>query len=218
LAYLISHRRYENAFDKQLIEAICPGDCVWDVGANVGYYTVKIADRVGPTGCIFAFEPSPENLSKLSLATKAIEAVHIIPKALGEKNGTSRFLQGSDQLGATSRIAEDDVENAVDISMAAADDIVRSGEVVMPNVVKIDTEGYELEVLKGMMATLHNSSLRTVLVEVHFRLLSERGLSKAAADVEKILIKTGFCTHWTDSSHLVGNRRQEASPLAPNRL
>jgi hypothetical protein len=103
---------------------------------------------------------------------------------------------------------EDDIEHAIEVSMAAADDMICSSEVITPNVIKIDTEGYELEVLEGMISTLSNSSLRTVFVEVHFCLLSERGLSRAAAEIEKTLVEADFHTHWTDASHIVGNRRQ----------
>lgn len=48
-----------------MFEAIKPGDVIWDVGANVGYYTRKFSDSVGPAGQVFAFEPFPATAARL---------------------------------------------------------------------------------------------------------------------------------------------------------
>ena len=48
--FLPRKKNYEQAFDTAMFEAIKPGDVIWDVGANVGYYTGKFSDSVGSTG------------------------------------------------------------------------------------------------------------------------------------------------------------------------
>jgi hypothetical protein len=54
---------YEDAFSRSLLAEIGPSDCVWDVGANVGYYSQRIASLAS---CVVAFEPVPETFSYLS--------------------------------------------------------------------------------------------------------------------------------------------------------
>ena len=75
----ISPNAYEHKFHSALLAAIKPGDNVWDVGANVGFYTQLFADVVGPDGKVIAFEPSPEAFETLrSLAAKKNQ--HIFAK------------------------------------------------------------------------------------------------------------------------------------------
>ena len=57
---------YEAKYDNCFSATLRQGDCVWDVGANVGYYTRSFCDRVGDAGFVFAFEPSPANYVRLN--------------------------------------------------------------------------------------------------------------------------------------------------------
>lgn len=59
---LLSRRGYETRFQEAMLAAIRPGDVVWDVGANVGLYSRAFSDIAGPSGKVFAYEPSPANL------------------------------------------------------------------------------------------------------------------------------------------------------------
>lgn len=57
---------YEVRYDQQCSACIGLGDCGWDVGAKIGYYTRLSAERVGQEGSVVSFEPSPVNFSWLS--------------------------------------------------------------------------------------------------------------------------------------------------------
>jgi hypothetical protein len=61
-------------------------------------------------------------------------------------------------------------------------------------------------VLLGMGETLASSELRSVLVEVHFMKLEQRGLATMPIRIEKLLRGKGFTTNWVDASHLVATR------------
>src|SRR5687768_16788894 len=208
LAKLILGRSYEEAFDQALLNAIRPGDSVWDVGANVGYYSRKFAEAVGDSGRVYAFEPSPITAQRLRAAIGDDGRVAIIDKALGRTPARLQMVQGEDELGATSRIvADDESAVAMTIEVDSGDRLVEASEVAAPNVVKIDVEGHELDVLEGMRALLRESTLRAVCVEVHFQLLHERGQPGAASEIEKLLKSAGFRLRWTDPSHVVATRR-----------
>ena len=102
--FLPRKKNYEQAFDTAMFEAIKPGDVIWDVGANVGYYTRKFSDSVGSAGQVFAFEPFPATAARLRAELTGVETVTVLPVALGAETGTVSMREGDDEFGATSRI------------------------------------------------------------------------------------------------------------------
>lgn len=206
LGRYLNRRGYELAFDDALAAAMQPGDTVWDVGANVGYYSRRFAQAVRPGGQVFAFEPSPVTLPRLRAEVGGELDVKVIPVGLGAEPATMSFIQSADDLGVASRVVAPGAEGALEVEIETGDRLVRDGRVAPPNVIKIDVEGFELDVLKGLSATLRAPSLRSVCVEVHFTQLAERGLGTAPRTIERLLREAGFKLRWTDPSHLVGSR------------
>ena len=200
-------KAYEEAFDKALLNAVRRGDTVWDIGANVGHYTTKFADLVGPSGAVVAFEPSPENEVKLNAAIAGRDNVSVVAAALGASRQSVRLLQGEDSLGATSRLVEANEAGGYEVKVVTGDSIVAEGKAPTPTIMKIDTEGFEIDILKGLSDVLKNPALHSVCVEVHFALLSERGLPSAPKEIENLLKRAGFSLHWTDASHVIASRR-----------
>lgn len=77
----------------------------------------------------------------------------------------------------------------------------------IPTLIKIDTEGFELDVLRGMVALIEDTpTLRARFIEVHFGLLAECGMPEAPIMIEQLLEKNGFKTTWVDSSHIAAVR------------
>jgi len=201
-------KNYEQAFQHELLAAVQPGDIVWDIGANVGLYTLRFAELVGNRGKVVAFEPSTECCKLLRKVTENLQSIQIYNNALGETYGTVLLQQGQDETFATSRVIDKNVRDArtVQVEMLAGDSLIADGSLQVPNVLKIDTEGYELEVLRGLRNTIRQFEVRTVCVEVHFGILTERGLAEGPALIEQLLRESGLSCHWTDSSHLVAKR------------
>jgi FkbM family methyltransferase len=206
---LIFPKGYEQRFQDKLLGAIFEGMIVWDVGANVGVYTKLFAERVGLSGKVVAFEPSPKTFPILRDATRAYPTVLIHNAALSNEDGGATFYISKTDTGhgtTDSLIPSKRAEADAVIVTALRGDSPKLGPT--PNVVKIDVEGFELEVLQGMSGILSKAELRAIFIEVHFLELMNRGLAAAPQQIVDILHAFGFTVSWTDPSHIAAERRQ----------
>jgi FkbM family methyltransferase len=114
----------------------------YDVGANVGYYTLLGSRAVGPEGKVLAFEPLPRNLSYLHrhLALNGITNVDVVQAALLDHEGNVAFE--SEGGPSQARVSWDG-------SRTVAASTLDSLAIPPPNVVKMDVEGAEIKVLEG---------------------------------------------------------------------
>ena len=138
------------------------GDVVWDMGANVGYYSLLASKAIGPTGRVFAFEPLPDNLRFLALHLKENRAnnVTIISKALGRTAGCVQFARGATR--SQGRITD---KGEFSVELIGGDEEIAAGRLPAPQVIKMDIEGGELEAIPGMELALANA--RAVFIATH---------------------------------------------------
>ncbi len=143
---------YEPEQTQAFQKMIRPADVVFDVGAHYGYYTLLSSALVGPQGKVFAFEPSPGNVPRLRkhLEINHCTNVQVLECALSDHEGTARF---DNQTGSgTGHLAQ---EGRIQVQITTLDAV--SARLGVPNVVKIDCEGAEVEVLKGSETTIRAS-------------------------------------------------------------
>lgn len=148
------------------------------------------------------------NFTRLRSACDSLGNVQLRQIGLGREDGTLSFVQGGDDLGATSRVidAAPHAGGQLLVEIRAGQGLIQEGEVMPPNAIKIDVEGFELEVLQGLGTQLGDPALRAIGVEVHFGILQERGMADAPKRIEHLLAQSGFSVHWPDSSHLLATR------------
>ena len=156
-----------------LDDAAGPGAVVVDVGANVGFHALRLARRIGPQGRLFAVEPAEENLAYLraNLEAQRLSNVEILPLAASDARGTRDFyLQ---ERGTHHGFFERPEGRGRRVTVEAAPlDELLAGPV---DLVKIDTEGAELEVLRGMERLLAASPAVQVVVEWNLPLVLQAG-------------------------------------------
>lgn len=211
------HVSYEERFACAMFTSIRQGDCIWDVGANVGVYTRRFAQAVGPEGAVVAFEPVDATYNKLVTCMPAESVggrVFFKKCALGACEETVRVPVTQDYGGVTNSLVnrEPVLDDNVfeDLVVCRGDSLVVSDpDLPTPTVIKIDTEGYEEDVLNGIRNILFSAHLprvRAIFIEVHFALLDKRGTRDAPTRIVSLLKDAGFSVRWTDKSHLIAER------------
>jgi FkbM family methyltransferase len=147
-----------------------PGDVFFDVGANIGFFTLIGARLVEPGGRAIAFEPVPANVEAIraNAALNGIDNVDVLEKAAGAERRHDRLLLVEDLSWShlESRGWHPQTTEAVDIEVVTIDELVGSGEVPPPALVKIDVEGSEGDVLAGMRDTIERHR-PAIVCELH---------------------------------------------------
>jgi FkbM family methyltransferase len=142
-----------------------PGDTFIDVGANIGLLTLPAARCVGRRGMVIAIEPVPRlaNLLRRSLALNGVAArVRVEQCAAGDVFGSARMHVGT-ILGHSSLLPLNDVRQVIEVPVRRVDAIVAPGSKV--TLVKIDVEGYEIAVWRGMQRVRSDNPNVAVIVE-----------------------------------------------------
>jgi FkbM family methyltransferase len=157
-AGLIVRGTLEPPVQEALRRLLAPGDVFYDVGANVGFFTLVGARLVGPTGRVVAFEPVPWCARAVgrNIALNAFEHAQIRAEAVGAADGSARlYVVGEaswSHLESTGRHA--DVRDEIDVTVVSIDSLVAAGTIPGPDVMKIDTEGAELQAIEGARETI----------------------------------------------------------------
>jgi FkbM family methyltransferase len=146
-----------------------PGEVLYDIGANVGAYTL-LAAVVVPGARVVSFEPGPANFAALcaNVELNAVaDRVITIPIALGDHPRRARLGHAPDVPGAAPRMVDGDGgEEAITVLVDRLDDVVERFGLSPPRHLKLDVEGAEPEVLAGGERILASGSLRSVMVEL----------------------------------------------------
>jgi len=169
----------------RIIEA---GNCVVDIGANMGYYALFESRLVGENGVVYAIEPVKRTFEILqhNIALNNYCNIETANLGIGERKGTAAMFLGkqsnlnsmNSNLGLTT--------SKVDVEINSLDNFLRGRR--YPKFIRMDVEGYEYEILKGMSGLLNDNSRLIILMELHFQLLDR----KQSAMILDTLNASGF--------------------------
>ncbi len=162
-----------------LLSQLRPGSVFVDVGAHLGLYTLRAAERIGPEGRIVAFEADPYTATALAANVKraGLGNVRVVAKAVSDHVGSTAFwlsagtysssLYRRPSMASIERVEID--ATTIDAEVGTADDVV----------IKIDVEGAELDALGGLEKTVEQASRVVLMVEVNPSALAEAGRTPA---------------------------------------
>jgi FkbM family methyltransferase len=164
---------YEPELQEAISDLVRPGSVEYDVGANIGYISLLLAQAAGENGSVYAFEALPANLERLrqNLALNGIgNRVKVIPGAVSNTSAPVRFLIGpSGGMGKAEGSAgrqELVYPQAIQVPGIVLDEFVYQAGNPAPQVVKMDIEGGEVLALPGMCRLL-SEARPVVLMELH---------------------------------------------------
>jgi len=186
------------------------GDCFYDVGANVGFYSLLLRRNFRQ---VYAVEPVPANVNRLKhrLSIRFVRNVRVVPVALSDKNGKATFYVNSDSRTMINNLSASSLFEKFEFrSCDHAPDRTYAGSPITvetmtfdsllseptADLVKIDVEGAEFLVLEGMRESLASRRVNNILVELH-----DRGRK---GELEAILNSNFGHIFWVDPQHLYG--------------
>jgi FkbM family methyltransferase len=151
---------------RQLVEE---GDVVIDVGAHVGHHALIAALAAGATGSVYAFDPQPYNVDRIArnAAHNGLVNVVAVCAAVGAKNAFIRIPAQSQRDRARLSLSApgpNDLAAFVEVPLRRLDSYIDDNRLQAPKLVKIDVEGYEPEVLRGLGERL--KECRNIILEV----------------------------------------------------
>ena len=166
--FIIKRGYYEReVFDALVGQLQVPSSIVWDVGANLGIHSLSLA-KLHPELRIVCFEPNLYLVEILRWQSDVnrLQAVSIIPVALSDKEEDSRLYLYPGNAGMSSLIDwSGKASSSIPVRMVRADNLIHSGHVPMPNLIKLDVEGNELAVLQGLGSRILSPDLRAIVFE-----------------------------------------------------
>lgn len=183
-------------------DIVKPGDIVFDIGANIGYYALLESRLVGPNGKIYAIEPVPTNveLLKNNIKLNNFNNIEVFQLAISDKDGENQIYL-SEKSNWCSMINNSEKTGSIPVKTAKLDTFVRGKK--FPDLVRMDVEGYEIEIINGMDEMLSASNPLKVIIEMHCCMLNDLGFG-LIEKMEKYGFKIGLL--FRDRSVLMLNK------------
>jgi len=171
-----------------------------DVGANEGQMALRFA-RAFPEARVLALEPVPRTFSLLQARTSGVPSIRCFDVALGDHDGeiTIRLTERSGHNSLLNAVAHPGPET-VTLQVKEGDAWASANDIEHIDVLKIDTEGYDLAVLEGFQSLIAAGRVRSVLVECEFDRVRPEPHSSFFELYDHLIPRgLGFTTLYTDS-------------------
>jgi len=178
---------FEQHITNILSGLVKPGDVCLDVGANIGFYSIFMADKVGPTGKVFSFEPVEYNRKKLQLnkSLNGLRNITLIEKALGDKSEALKlkvYPEESNLIGHHSFVENETIQSDTSyteelVEVMSVDEWLIENEINKVDLVKVDIEGFEYSFFRGARELLKMSPI--IIFEHSSERIKELGIKES---------------------------------------
>jgi FkbM family methyltransferase len=174
-----------------LLSVLAPGQVFVDVGANIGYFSLVAAAAVRPGGAVIAFEPEQENFQLLeeNCRLNGLDNVLCCKAALGDADSQGQLYLNEENRGDHSILPGDDSMPTVPIEIVDGSSYIRQHHARV-DCIKIDTQGYECQVMAGLHA-LVAASLPDLVLMIEFSPLHLRKAGASGGELLEQLARLG---------------------------
>ena len=175
---IIETGQWEGLMSRTIQASLSPGDCAMDIGANMGYDSLLMSQAVGATGSVIAFEPDHNNLRRLLENTKNLQFqnVAIVSLALADIESLARIEIASIENTGRSNLRQVESNSlSQPVLISRLGNILELEKPIDISFAKIDVEGFEFKVIKGMGNYLDN--IQALTCEINHEFLEQCGSS-----------------------------------------
>ncbi len=191
--------------------ALKEGDIVVDIGANIGYYALLESRLIGESGRVYAIEPSPANIELLrrNIGLNGYTNIDTYELAIGDTNGYApMYMTKQSNLNTLRDIAGTEKEGyftrETRVRVMTLDEFLKDKR--YPSLIRMDVEGYEYQVIRGMKDILSRKLPLTIFIEFHFHLLKK----EETIEILETLRRAGFrMTVAASESPFIGQHRHK---------
>jgi FkbM family methyltransferase len=168
-----------------LKQELRPGDVLYDIGANVGAYSLIASHLSQGKATVYAFEPSFQNFGQLCrniILNNCQSSIIPLQISLCQKTCLDRFYYQNLELGGSLHSFSRNIDYKSEVFEPVAslgmlgfslNDLVKIPGVLLPNLLKVDVDGLEYDILLGASNLLQDSQLRSILIEINEDLSEE---------------------------------------------
>ncbi|MDD4013491.1 MAG: FkbM family methyltransferase [Candidatus Omnitrophica bacterium] len=194
---IFNEEKFEKGIIDIMLSRIERGMTVVDVGANIGYYSVLMASKVGLSGRVISFEPNPMMLEELkcNIEMNRFENISIQQTAIADQNGYKTFFVPSLGMEAHGSFKQNETFKtfkSISVQTEKLDDALARLDIQHVDLIKIDAEGAEKFIFEGATKLLSLSRNKPVLVfecsETLCRVFGHRSY-----DVLSFVSSFGYC-------------------------
>ena len=170
--HIFMFKSWELDIVKFFIREFKKGYTFLDIGSNIGYYSL-IASKLSPKK-VFAFEPLDFlcDMIHKSIEKNNFKNIEVFNFGLGNKNSKEKIFSIRDNIGTSSIVVSGNRNEVREITIKKGDEIIKNTKV---DFIKIDVEGFEDEVLKGLEKTIKKKDMPKIIIEFHHCSYKDKG-------------------------------------------
>jgi FkbM family methyltransferase len=206
-----------------LRHSLRPGDVFIDVGAHIGSHSLMASRLVGSSGAVVAIEASPSTFASLrkNLALNRVTNVRSVNMAASDRRGRLEFYRGPNQdLGSSTmyrEVAKQGSQFEAEVEAAPLIEILSATELAQARIIKVDVEGAEEAVLRGLAPGL-KACRRDLEIVIEIIPKYLKALNLNAEGVLKILTDSGFMAYGLPGEYRPEPFLSGQRPLRPARI
>ena len=168
---VVSGAIFFNIYEKSeshFIKSICyEGMNILDIGANIGYYTALFSQLAGERGSVIAIEPDLESYKYLSKSINSFNYKNVLSFRLAASDIKQKLplFISKENRGDNRLYSTNEKRNSIMVDCLTVDELLEENKIENLDLIKIDVQGYEPKVLKGMLNIVRSSKKLILLSE-----------------------------------------------------
>ncbi|MEG4030904.1 MULTISPECIES: FkbM family methyltransferase [unclassified Microcoleus] len=205
----------EEQIEQRLVQRLVrQGMTVFDIGANIGNYSLLFSNLVGREGKVYSFEPTSTTFNTLKGRTENNQNIFVFQNAVFSENKLIQFNEFPDEFSVWNSIGRPQMKNPENpqeyvpivksetVSAITVDSFCQKHNIEKIDYLKIDVEGAESDVLNGCLNLLARKAIEFIQFEISQKMLE--GMQHTAKETFDLLMANGYECHCIEKTGAIG--------------